>query len=324
MLGAGAALGVLAWLNYWARRAAGPVPRWGDGEPHFYQWRDGAVYYEAAGPEDGRPLLLIHGINAAASGYEMRRIFEPLAAAGFRVYLPDLLGFGRSERPRLAYTADTYVDLWCDFARDVAGAGDGGRAGVIASSLSAAHAVKAAARHPERFGGLLLICPTGIEALQTQPGLPGRLLRELLDSPVLGTALFNLLVTRTSLAAFLRRLAYAEAGRVTPELVSDYYEVSHQPGAKWAPEAFVSGYLNCAIADDFRSLPNPVHLVWGRAATITPLAQARAFRSLRPDADLAVIDGASLLPHDEQPAAFIDAALRALAVGGPDDIWTAP
>ncbi len=104
---------------------------------------------------------------------------------------------------------------------------------------------------------------------------------------------------------------------MTPALVSDYYEVSHQPGARWAPAAFVAGYLNCRIADDLRSLANPVHLFWGRAATITPLAQATAFRSLRPDADLAVIDGASLLPHDEQPAAFIGAALRALAARVP-------
>ena len=123
ILGAGATLGVLAAFNNWVRRAVGPVPRWVDGEPHFYQWREGAVYYETAGPQDGRALLLIHGINAAASGYEMQRIFKPLATAGFRVYLPDLLGFGRSERPRLAYTAETFVDLWCDFARDVIGAG---------------------------------------------------------------------------------------------------------------------------------------------------------------------------------------------------------
>ena len=86
-LGTAGALGLLAAFNDWARWNVGPVPRWVNGEPHFYQWREGAIYYEAAGPRDVPPLLLLHGINAAASSYEMRHIFPGLAE-NYRVYLP--------------------------------------------------------------------------------------------------------------------------------------------------------------------------------------------------------------------------------------------
>ncbi len=333
---AGASLiGAAAAFNDLARWNVGPVPRWVNGEPHFYQWREGAVYYEAAGPAHGPALLLAHGINAAASSYEMRCIFEPLAAAGFRVFLPDLPGYGRSERPALNYTAGTYVDFWSDFARDVAGApasNAGHTSGVpaaaepanspgetaarpvnvIASSLSAAHVVAAAARHPRRFGHLVLICPTGLMALASPAGPAGWALNTLFRTPIVGTALFDLLVTRPSLAVFLRRQAYADPAQVTRDVVADYYVVAHQPGSRWAPTAFVSGRLNCRIDAALVALPNPIHLAWGREARITPLADADAFRAIRPDATLDIFDRAALLPHVEQAEAFVLALTKRL------------
>ena len=94
-----------------------------------------------------------------------------------------------------------------------------------------------------------------------------------------GRPWFNLLVTRVSLAGFLRRQVYADPDNVTAQLVDDYYMTGHQPGAKWVPAAFVSGGLNCNIGQPFQRLPNPVSLAWGRAATLTPVAQAEAFRA---------------------------------------------
>jgi pimeloyl-ACP methyl ester carboxylesterase len=308
--GAGLIVGSAAVFNDWARWKVGPVRRCVAGEPHFYQWREGAIYYEVAGPRDGFPLLLVHGFNAAASSCEMQCVFSGLAAAGFRVYLPDLLGYGRSERPATLYTAETYVDLWSDFVRDGIIPAGGRPPHVVASSLSAAHLVAAAARHPERFGHLLLVCPTGIRALATSPGLPSHALHALLTTPTIGTALFNLLVTRPVLDVFLRRQAYADAKMITPPLIEDYYTTSHQPGAKWAPLAFVTGYLNCSMAQAFASLPNPVYLAWGRQATVTPLAQAEDFRSLRPGLPVEVFERSALLPHQEEPDAFVRWVVR--------------
>jgi pimeloyl-ACP methyl ester carboxylesterase len=310
-LGVAGATTALAAFNDWVRWNVGPVPRWVNGEPHFYQWREGAVYYEAAGRRDAPPLLLAHGINAAASSYEMRKIFAPLAE-NFRVYLPDLLGYGRSERPRLRYTADTYVDLWSDFVRDVCQAEEDRPVHVVASSLTAAHVVAAAGRHPQRFGSLLLVCPTGIKTLASRPKPAQLALYALFATPVLGTALFNGLASRPSIGSFLRRQAYSSASKVTADVVRDYYIAGHQPGAKWAPAAFVSGQLNCQIADTLARLPNRLYLAWGRAATITPLDQAEAFRRIRPDLTLQVFQQSGLLPHDEEPEAFVRWTRRVL------------
>ena len=51
-----------------------------------------------AGPEDGRPLLLVHGWPELA--YSWKNQIGPLAEAGYRVIAPDLKGFGGSDRPK--------------------------------------------------------------------------------------------------------------------------------------------------------------------------------------------------------------------------------
>ena len=121
----------------------------------------------------------------------------------------------------------------------------------------------------------------------------------------MGTTLFNLLVARRSLAYYLRqRGIYADPRSVTETMLDHYYIVSHQPGARWAPAAFVSAYLNRDVSQELVSLPNPVHLVWGRRAGLTPVERAEPFLALRPDISLDVFDAAGLLVPDEQPSAF--------------------
>lgn len=62
------------------------------------------------GPRDGSPVLLMHG--EPSWSYLYRHFIAPLAAAGHRVIAPDLIGFGRSDKPaaRSDYTYEAHVD----------------------------------------------------------------------------------------------------------------------------------------------------------------------------------------------------------------------
>ena len=268
-----------------------------DGERHAFQWRLGDVSYRQTG--SGAPVVLVHGINAAASSWEMRRNVGPLGA-DFSVYAPDLLGFGLSDRPSLRYTARTYVDLLADFLREVVG----GPAHVVASSLSGAHAVQVAREQPDLVRSLVLICPTGIEQLHGPPGPAQRAADALLGTPLLGDKLFSWLVSRPSVRYFLKSMAYHDPSLVTSQMIEIQHSLGRRPGARWAPEAFTGGRFNLDIAESFAELRQPVLLVWGKQAKTTPLADAPAFLERNPRAILRVLDGAALLPHDEQAEAF--------------------
>jgi pimeloyl-ACP methyl ester carboxylesterase len=285
------------------------------GEVRYFPTPEGDVFYKKAG--DGPPLLLVHGIGAGCSSYEFKDVFAALAEK-YTVYALDLLGFGKSDKPALSYKADTYLDLIDDFCRQVMRVGDGrGEADVIATSLSAAYVIQLAQRDPSLFRRLVLVCPTGIEELASQPNAGSTAIRGVFKSPVLGTSLYNAIASKSGIRSYLRSRVYADPAKVTDEVVEQFYVAAHQPGGDSVLPSFVSGYLNLNIADAWKGVVDLPLIVWGRQAVETPIAQAEAFLTANPNAKLEVIEDAGLLPHAEQPAAFLAAVRPFLAAADP-------
>lgn len=118
------------------------------------------LHYVDEGPRDGTPVLLMHG--EPSWGYLYRKIIGGLSARGHRAVAPDLIGFGRSDKParREDYTYERHV-AWMaewlirmDLSSVVLFCQDWG--GLIGLRLVAAH--------PDRFGGLVIAntgLPTG-------------------------------------------------------------------------------------------------------------------------------------------------------------------
>src|SRR5580692_712982 len=92
-------------------------PLWvADRQTRFHLWREGVksdyveaggyrLHYFEASPANGgsgTPLVLVHGLGAR--GEDWGAMIPALAAQGFHVYAPDLLGYGRSPRPDVSYS----------------------------------------------------------------------------------------------------------------------------------------------------------------------------------------------------------------------------
>jgi haloalkane dehalogenase len=88
--------------------------------PHFVDVGGVRMHYIDEGPGDAAPLLLLHGEPSWSFLY--RKMVPPLVLAGHRVVAPDLVGFGRSDKPtdRRAYTYRTHVDWMVGFIEAVA------------------------------------------------------------------------------------------------------------------------------------------------------------------------------------------------------------
>jgi pimeloyl-ACP methyl ester carboxylesterase len=290
-------VGLTAVANRLLTARAGEFDPYLDGEHGTHRWRGFDIAYTEAGDPQDRDLLLFHGINAAASSHEFWRVFDALSE-DYHVIAPDLPGFGHSDRPPLLYSASLYTTFVGDAIDDFADEPPV----VVASSLSGAYAAVAARDTDVDVHELLLVCPT-----DTSMGGRRTWLRSLLRTPVVGTGLYNLSVSRPSIRYFHADHGYYDTDNLPDEVVDHEWTSAHQPGARFAPASFVSGFLDPEedLGDVLTDLDVDVTLGWGREADITPLSEGRTLAK-RADARLVVFDETLLLPHAEHPEQFLE------------------
>jgi len=300
----GAAAGAAAF-NAWTRRDVRPLDNLIGGREEWFGWRGHRVAYTKRGAGDA--LLLVHGIHASAWSYEWRHNVDTLARE-HTVYTLDLLGFGRSDRPSARYSAALYTALIADFAAQVIG----GPSVLVGSGLAGAYVIALASRDARRFPGVVAVGPTGVSRLAVNARVSGDVPRLAISTPVVGTALFHSLVSRRSLEFALAR-SYANDRFVTPALVDVHFAAAHQPGAKHASAAFMAQQLNLGVREELRRLTQPLLLTWGEQAVEAPMDDLRAFRAIKPDADVATFTPAGDLPHDERAGEWNETVLAFLA-----------
>jgi pimeloyl-ACP methyl ester carboxylesterase len=290
-----------------------------EGESRIFRFRQGDIFYKVRGPASAPPILLLHSVHLSASSFEWRRNFSALSQE-FRVYAPDLLGFGLSDRPAIDYNADLYVTLITDFAREIIGR----PALIVARGQSASFSTRAAYLDPQLFSRLILISPSGIftgaAAEEHGPGKPIATLRgawQRAGQSIVGEVPYAFLTTKSALSLFIARQSYANSDEITPDLVRYLFATTHQFGARHAPLAFMTGKLDRDVSEEFSRLQQPVLLVWGEQDAINEPLHAEALRQLNPRTRLELISGAGNAVQDEQPGE-INELLRAWFLAPPE------
>src|SRR5829696_6046437 len=297
LLTIGGMSGGLALYNQRLERCGGRLLNRLGGDSRYYRWRGGDLAFSVAGV--CLQQQLVHGVYAGASSFEFRKNFEELSKS-FRVYALDLLGCGMSERLSRRYEPEDVASQVQDFVREEIR----DSAHLVASSLAAALVVPAVVRSPRLFKKLVLICPTGYGTLDRPSGRLGDVIYGLFLAPLLGNTLYHAIVSERGIRYYLGRMAYHDADLVTEELVEDYYRISHQPGARYFPAAFVSGKLNLGVADLWPRVPHRTLICWGLEARTVPVREARRFVENNPRSEPRVFKDAALLPHDERARTF--------------------
>jgi pimeloyl-ACP methyl ester carboxylesterase len=119
-----------------------------------FEHRGRQLAYETWGHGD-RLFVLLHGL--LMDGTMNRRIARAMAARGHRVVLPDLLGHGRSDKPR--HAAEYRMDLYADQVVALLDHLGADQAVVGGLSLGANVSLHMAVHHPDRLRGLIVEMP---------------------------------------------------------------------------------------------------------------------------------------------------------------------
>jgi haloalkane dehalogenase len=129
-------------------------------EPHYAQVDGVRMHYVDEGPSASAPVLLLHG--EPTWSYLYRRMVPVIASAGHRAIAPDLIGFGRSDKPAAIedYSFQRHVDWTWDLCETL------GLDGItlVGQDWGSLVGLRLVAEHPDRFARVVMangFLPTG-------------------------------------------------------------------------------------------------------------------------------------------------------------------
>ncbi|MBS1805895.1 MAG: alpha/beta hydrolase [Acidobacteria bacterium] len=233
------------------------------------------INYYALGPEGGPPVVLVHGLGGRSEDWE--KLAPYLRKAGYRVYLPDLPGFGQSERPaNFSYSVTDQSKIIVGFF-DALGIkkpdlGGWSMGGWIVQLV--------AANNPDRVSRLMLFDSAG---LYMKPEWDTKLFTPISPSEV----------------EKLDKLLMPHPPSLPDFVVRDIMRVSQEHA--WVMHRSLDTMLQGRETTD-ALLPNlkmRVLIVWGELDQITPLSEGQKIHQLIPQSQMDVVAGCGHLAPNE-------------------------
>jgi pimeloyl-ACP methyl ester carboxylesterase len=269
-----------------------------DERVRFNLWRAGVhsryievdsyrIHYFEAGPANGTPLVLIHGLGSR--GEDWAPLIPPLAAAGFHLYVPDLLGYGRSPTPDIDYSISSEVRLVAGFMRAVGLS----RADVGGWSMGGWVAAKLTVDRPDLVDRLILYDSAGIYFPATFDAS--------LFTPTDRAGL-------THLTEMLQPFP-----QPMPNFIAQAAIEKLERGA-WVVTRSVSAMTSGRDLLDFRlsSIQRPTLLVWGSRDVLIPPSVGESMHHLIPNSSMTLIEGCGHLAPAQCTAPVLSTTLQFL------------
>lgn len=250
----------------------------------------GIRYLDYDASHSKKTLVLLHGIGASAERWS--RVVSPLSKY-FRVVVPDIIGFGYSDKPSVEYTLDFFLDFLREFFENLKIT----KASIAGSSFGGHLATEYAIRSGRHVEKLILTSPAGMMRTSTQ-ALDGYIMAALYPT------------YENAMKAF-KDMAY-DPDVVTEDTVLDFVNRMRLPNAKYA---FMSTLLGMRYAPTLKGrisdIISPTLLIWGDSDRMIPVQFAKDYSEI-PDSEIVVIKNCGHTPYIEKPMSFSKAMLKFL------------
>lgn len=208
----------------------------------------------------GEPLLLIHGSGPGVSAWANWRLVFPILSQHYKLYAPDVVGFGYTERPKENhYSIDVWVDHMINFIETI----HQPKVSIIGNSFGGAIALHLAKRRPDLVNKLILMGSIGI------------------DSPLSDglNAVWGYTPSFENMKNLVKVFAYDQSMAENDDLVEMRYQSSIQEGFQESfsamfPEPRQRHLDTMALTEDqLKEIHFPVLLIHGREDRVIPLSK---------------------------------------------------
>lgn len=266
---------------------------------HQYSWRFGNIFYTKKG--SGSPLLLIHELKCTASADEWKSLINQLSK-NHTIYALDLIGCGRSEKPKMTYTNYIYVQLINNFIKDVIGA----KTDVITSGSSSNIAIMGCYSEPDLYRRIMMVNPSSMKDMAKYPKTNHKTLKYLVELPLIGTTIYNIANSHgTIFKEYKKKTLYPDIH--TQKDVDTMYESSHLggPSSRYLYASERSHFTNINMLHALKKLNHSMCIIGGK--DLKDIEDTiKDYVAINPSIETELVDNCKQYPHIEQTDAFSD------------------
>jgi pimeloyl-ACP methyl ester carboxylesterase len=255
----------------------------------------------------GPAILLIHGIGDNSTTWNT---VQSKLAQRFTVIAPDLLGHGKSDKPRADYSVAAYANGM----RDLLSVLDIDRVTVIGHSLGGGVAMQFAYQFPQLVERLILV---GAGGVTKDVNVALRIASLPLGSEALAFLRLPLVLPTLQLAGRAAGALFGSTpmGRDIPDvlrILADLPEPTASSAFARTLRAVVDwrGQVVTMLDRCYLTQSVPVQLIWGDGDSVIPVSHARMAHAAMPGSVLEIFEGSGHFPFHDDPDRFVEAVER--------------
>ena len=256
----------------------------------FINIDENKIRYLESGNSDNT-LVLIHGLGASANRWEY---VIPHFEKNYRVIVPDLIGFGYSDKPLVDYTTDFFSEFLKKFLEKL----DIKNPVLIGSSLGGQIIAEYTLNNNNAVKKLILISPSGVMKHST---------------PALDAYVMAALYPNQEAAKNAFEMMSGSSKNIDPKIVEGFVKRMRLPNAKMAFMSTLLGLKNSQIlTEKLSSITVPTMVVWGELDPVIPVKYADSIVSTIKDCRFYRMDGCGHTPYVEVPETFVKIVMEFL------------
>ncbi len=259
-------------------------------EEKFLQVDGHKIRYVESGNSENT-LILVHGLGASSERWNH---VIPILSKYYHVIVPDLIGFGHSDKPTTDYTIDFFVDFLDKFITIL----EIKLPSIVGSSLGGQISAEYTSTHIEKINKLVLVSPSGIMK-QSTPALDAYIMAAMYPNKISARKAFEMME--------------GSGEHVDEEIVSGFIQRMQMTNAKLSFMSTILGLKNSKpIKTKLESISSPTLLIWGTNDPVIPIIHAKGFTSSIQNCTFNEMSECGHTPYVQEPKKFASIVLEFL------------